>query len=61
MRPEPDSPYLADASNYRGRADELLIPENEAAVIDIMRRAAAVPGSPADAFPMAAGSFRWRS
>lgn len=41
MRPDPDSPYLADASNYRGHADELLIPENEAAVVDIMRRAAA--------------------
>ena len=41
MRPDPDSPYLADASNYRGHADELLIPESEAAVVDIMRRAAA--------------------
>jgi len=39
MQLEPDSPYLADASGYRGRADELLLPENEAAVVDIMRRA----------------------
>ena len=38
---EPDSPYLADASGYRGRADELLLPESEAAVVDIMRRASA--------------------
>jgi FAD/FMN-containing dehydrogenase len=38
---EPDSPYLADASGYRGRADELLLPEDEAAVIDTMRRASA--------------------
>jgi FAD/FMN-containing dehydrogenase len=41
MRPEPDSPYLADASGYRGRADELLLPEDEAAVVEIMRRASA--------------------
>ncbi|HVV46769.1 MAG TPA: FAD-binding oxidoreductase [Bryobacteraceae bacterium] len=40
MRLDPDSPYLADASNYRGHADELLIPEDEAGVVDIMRRAA---------------------
>jgi FAD/FMN-containing dehydrogenase len=37
----PDSPYLTDASGYHGRADELLIPENEAAIIDIMQRASA--------------------
>lgn len=41
MHLEPDSPYLADASGYRGRADELLLPEDEAAVVDIMRRASA--------------------
>jgi len=28
MHIAPDSPYLADASGYRGRADELLLPEN---------------------------------
>lgn len=41
MRPEPDSPYLADASGYRGHADELLFPADEAEVADIMRRASA--------------------
>jgi FAD/FMN-containing dehydrogenase len=41
MHLEPDSPYLADASGYRGHADELVLPENEAAVVDIMRRASA--------------------
>jgi len=41
MQLEPDSPYLADASGYRGHADELLLPENEAAVIDIARSASA--------------------
>lgn len=39
MRPEPDSPYLADASGYRGCADEILLPDDEAGVADIMRRA----------------------
>src|SRR5580704_5489478 len=39
MQLDPDSPYLADASGYRGRADELLIPDDESAVVDIMRRA----------------------
>ncbi len=39
MPVEADSPYLRDASGYAGRADELLIPENEAAVVEIMRRA----------------------
>lgn len=41
MHLEPDSPYLADASGYRGHADELLLPEDEAGVVDIMRRASA--------------------
>ena len=36
MHLEPDSPYLADASGYRGHADELLLPEDEGAVVDIM-------------------------
>src|SRR5580704_211321 len=39
MHLEPDSPYLADASGYRGHAEELLLPEDESAVVDIMRRA----------------------
>ncbi len=38
---EADSPYLADASGYRGHADELLLPDDEAAVIDIVRGASA--------------------
>jgi FAD/FMN-containing dehydrogenase len=41
MQLEPDSPYLADASGYRGHAEELLLPDNEAAVVDVVRRAAA--------------------
>jgi FAD/FMN-containing dehydrogenase len=41
MPVDPDSPYLADASSYRGQADELLFPEDEAAVVDIVRRASA--------------------
>ena len=41
MQLEPDSPYLADASGYRGHAEELLLPADEAAVADIMRRASA--------------------
>lgn len=40
-----DSPYLADASGYRGRADELLIPHDEREVCEILRRAAAT-GTP---------------
>jgi FAD/FMN-containing dehydrogenase len=39
MRLESDSPYLADASGYRGHADELLLPDNEATVVEIMRQA----------------------
>ena len=39
MHLEPDSPYLADASGYRGHAEQLLLPEDESAVTDIMRRA----------------------
>jgi len=41
MRPEPDSPYLSDASGLRGRAEEVLIPENEAALSRILRDATA--------------------
>jgi FAD/FMN-containing dehydrogenase len=36
-----DSPYLSDASGYRGHAEELFIPEDETAVVEIMRRASA--------------------
>ena len=41
MQLEPDSPYLADASGYRGHADELLLPDSEAAVVDVVCRASA--------------------
>ena len=41
MRPEPDSPYLSDASGLRGSATEVLIPENEAALSQILRDATA--------------------
>lgn len=41
MRPEPDSPYLSDASGLRGSAAEVLIPENEAALSQILREATA--------------------
>lgn len=41
MRPEPDSPYLSDASGLRGNASEVLIPENEAALSQILRDATA--------------------
>jgi FAD/FMN-containing dehydrogenase len=36
-----DSPYLVDASGYQGEADRVLAPENEAAVAEAMREAAA--------------------
>src|SRR5580658_8965304 len=41
MRPEPDSPYLTDASGLRGCATEILIPESEAALSQILRDASA--------------------
>ncbi len=41
MRPESDSPYLTDASGLRGRAAEVLIPENEEALAQILRDATA--------------------
>lgn len=41
MRPEPDSPYLSDASGSRGSAAEILIPENEASLAQILRDATA--------------------
>jgi FAD/FMN-containing dehydrogenase len=41
MRPEPDSPYLSDASGLRGTAAEILIPENEASLAQILRDATA--------------------
>jgi FAD/FMN-containing dehydrogenase len=41
MRPESDSPYLSDASGLRGCASEVLIPESEAALSQILRDATA--------------------
>ena len=41
MQLEPDSPYLADASGYRGHAEELLLPDSEVAVVEIAQRASA--------------------
>ncbi len=39
MTPAPDSPYLIDASGYRGAADRLFLPESEAEVAQILREA----------------------
>ena len=39
MRPESDSPYLSDASGLRGNAAEVLVPENEAVLSEILRDA----------------------
>jgi FAD/FMN-containing dehydrogenase len=41
MHPQPDSPYLIDASGYKGSADRILIPGDEAAVSEILREASA--------------------
>jgi FAD/FMN-containing dehydrogenase len=41
MRPEPDSPYLTDASGLRGCAADVLIPDSEAALSKILREASA--------------------
>src|SRR5713226_3112284 len=41
VKPEPDSPILADASGYRGSASEVFFPESEAEVVRIMREASA--------------------
>lgn len=42
MVPEADSPYLTDASGYRGSAERLLLPESEAEVAEILREATAL-------------------
>jgi FAD/FMN-containing dehydrogenase len=41
MSPQPDSPYLTDASGYRGAAERVFVPESEAEVADILREASA--------------------
>jgi FAD/FMN-containing dehydrogenase len=41
MHPQPDSPYLIDASGYTGTADRILIPDDEAGVAQVLREASA--------------------
>jgi FAD/FMN-containing dehydrogenase len=41
MHPQPDSPYLIDASGYKGTADRILIPDDEAGVAQVLREASA--------------------
>ena len=41
MVPQPDSPYLVDASGYKGKADRIMVPETEAQVAEILRDASA--------------------
>ena len=42
MVPAPDSPYLTDASGYRGAAERIFLPESEAEVTEILREATAL-------------------
>jgi len=42
MVPEPDSPYLTDASGYRGTAERIFLPSSEAEVAQILREATAL-------------------
>src|SRR5580698_10477871 len=39
MTPETDSPYLTDASGYRGSAERIFLPSSEAEVVQILREA----------------------
>ena len=41
MHPQPDSPYLFDASGHIGRADRIFMPDDEAGVSQILREASA--------------------
>ncbi len=41
MHPQPDSPYLIDASGFKGSADKIFVPDTEAAIVQILRDAAA--------------------
>ncbi len=41
MSPTEDSPYLIDASGYRGTAEKIFLPESEAEVVNILREAMA--------------------
>ena len=42
MVPEPDSPYLTDASGYRGSAERIFLPRSEPEVAQILREATAL-------------------
>jgi FAD/FMN-containing dehydrogenase len=42
MTPEADSPYLIDASGYRGSAERIFLPESEVDVAQILREATAL-------------------
>jgi FAD/FMN-containing dehydrogenase len=41
MTPEPDSPYLTDASGYRGSAERVFVPESEEEIAEILGIASA--------------------
>ena len=41
MFPPPDSPYLVDASGFKGTAERIFVPKNEAAVVEVLRDAGA--------------------
>ncbi|MDE3194817.1 MAG: FAD-binding oxidoreductase [Acidobacteriota bacterium] len=41
MFPQPDSPYLVDASGFKGTADRIFTPESEAAVVEVLKEATA--------------------
>jgi FAD/FMN-containing dehydrogenase len=42
MVPAPDSPYLTDASGYRGSAERIFLPASEAEVAELLREATAL-------------------
>ncbi len=42
MVPAPESPYLTDASGYRGAAERVFLPSSEAEVAEILREASAL-------------------
>lgn len=42
MTPQPDSPYLADASGYRGSAEKIFLPASEPEAAQILREATAL-------------------
>ncbi len=40
MTPQPDSPYLIDASGFHGCADRIFVPDDESGIVQIVRDAA---------------------